>query len=240
MELMAPSLAERNLQPEWMDQPGLDPALHAQALRGLARLNRFSRSCQILWPPIRNLACEVAPQPMTVLDLASGAGDVTIGLWRLARRAGIAIEITGCDVSPVAVEHARQRAVEAGAEVDFRQHDAFTLQGSGSFDVVLCSLFLHHQSADQAEVLLRRMGQLARRMVLVNDLRRGRAGYALAWLAARLLTRSPVVHVDGPRSVAAAFTLDEALQLAERAGLHGARIQRRWPCRYLLAWRKDT
>jgi hypothetical protein len=84
------------------------------------------------------------------------------------------------------------------------------------------------------------MARLATRLVLVNDLVRGPAAYALAWLGTRLLTRSPVVHLDGPRSVAAAFTLREARELAERAGLHGARIDRRWPCRYLLAWRRPA
>ncbi len=76
----------------------------------------------------------------------------------------------------------------------------------------------------------------AARLVLINDLARTGAGYLLAWAGCRVLSRSPVVHHDGPASVASAFTPDEALELAREAGLAGATVARRWPERFLLAW----
>jgi hypothetical protein len=42
--------------------------------------------------------------------------------------------------------------------------------------------------------------------------------------------------VDGPRSVAGAFTLDELQELARQSGLVGANISPRWPQRMLLTW----
>jgi len=75
-------------------------------------------------------------------------------------------------------------------------------------------------------------------MVVVSDLRRTRLGYAMACVACRLLTRYPIVRVDGPLSVAAAFTIEEARDLAARAGLTGTKISPRWPQRYLLVWRR--
>jgi hypothetical protein len=106
------------------------------------------------------------------------------------------------------------------------------------FDVVTCSLFLHHLGDDGAATLLAAMGRAAGRLVLVNDLARGPLNLALVWLATRVLTRSPVVRVDGSLSVRAAFTPAEALSLAARAGLTGATVERRWPCRFLLSWRR--
>jgi hypothetical protein len=32
----------------------------------------------------------------------------------------------------------------------------------------------------------------------------------------------------------------EALDLAQRAGLQGATVSRRWPCRYLLSWERPS
>jgi hypothetical protein len=58
----------------------------------------------------------------------------------------------------------------------------------------------------------------------------------LAYVGTRLLSASPIVHVDGPLSVAAAFTCVEAQELARRAGLEGATVARRWPFRFLLTW----
>jgi hypothetical protein len=71
-------------------------------------------------------------------------------------------------------------------------------------------------------------------MVIVSDLDRSRLGLLLAWLGTRLLTRSPVVHVDSLRSVRAAFTRDEAAALATRAGLTSWRLTMHWPCRWRL------
>jgi hypothetical protein len=79
---------------------------------------------------------------------------------------------------------------------------------------------------------------MASRLVLVNDLERSWIALLVARLATHVLTTSPVVRVDGPSSVEAAFSLTEARALAEAAGLRGARIQRRWPFRWLLTWRR--
>ena len=63
-------------------------------------------------------------------------------------------------------------------------------------------------------------------------------GYGLAWIGCRLLSRSPMVHVDGPLSVQNAFTVDEARSLANKSGLQSARIVKHWPQRFLMTWQR--
>jgi SAM-dependent methyltransferase len=217
-----------------MDRPDLPADQHHHALDGLARLNRWSGSDRILWGPIRRLAAKGSP--LRVLDVACGAGDVLVGLARRARRAGLSLEFQGIDISPTAVDHARRRA--AGLPIQFEKADAFAGPLPGGFDVVVSSLFLHHLTDEQAVDLLRRMAAAANRLVLVNDLRRSRAGWLLASTACRLLSPSPIVHADGPLSVARAFTPAETLQIAERAGMRKATVTRRWPFRFLLSWHR--
>jgi hypothetical protein len=53
-----------------------------------------------------------------------------------------------------------------------------------------------------------------------------------------LLSRSPIVHFDGPVSVQGAFQMQEVQTLAVRAGLLEATLRRSWPERYLLSWRR--
>jgi 2-polyprenyl-3-methyl-5-hydroxy-6-metoxy-1,4-benzoquinol methylase len=198
----------------------------------------LSGSAGILWPPLAALARALS-RPIRVLDLATGGGDVPIRLWHKARRAGLPLAIEGCDVSPVAVAYATRQAERHGADVRFFKADALAGDLPAGYDAVVCSLFLHHLTDEQAIALLRRMAS-AGRLVLVNDLVRSRAGLLLARVGTRLLSLSPVVHVDGPRSVEGAFTIAEARGLAERAGLHGAIVTRRWPCRFLLTWHRET
>ncbi len=223
-------LSERDRRPEVMDDPGLDPVEHARALRGLGRINALSRSAAILWPEIEKLARSTRGT-VRVLDLASGGGDVPIALARKAAARRRKVVIEGSDASPVAVRFATARS---RGRVPFRVLDALREPIPGGFDVLTCSLFLHHLDRTEARRLLAKMA--VARLVLINDLARSRAGYVLAWAVCRLLSRSPVVHHDGPVSVAAAFTPDEALQLAREAGLIGATVARRWPERFLLAW----
>ncbi len=164
------SLAPRRCQPEIMDQPGLDPTRHAQALRGLARINRISASDRILWRPLSTLLRASPGRPIRVLDLATGGGDVPIRLWQRARRAGLALEVHGVDASATAIAHARAAARRTGAAVGFATLDVLREPLPAGFDVLTASLFLHHLDETQAVALLRHMGQAARRMVLVNDL----------------------------------------------------------------------
>ena len=230
------NLATRRRLPELMDDPGLSRELHFRALAGLSRLNGWSGSVRIIWRAIRSLQRDGNPAGLRILDVATGAGDIPIGLWRHALRSGMTVEIDACDISPVALEYARRKSGEHGASIRFFECDALILDCVMEYDVVISSLFLHHLTEDQATKLLRVMSAAARRMVLVNDLVRSSAGYALARAATRVLTRSRVVHVDGPRSVESAFTSREALRLAKRAGLIGAGVVQKWPCRFLLTW----
>jgi 2-polyprenyl-3-methyl-5-hydroxy-6-metoxy-1,4-benzoquinol methylase len=226
-----------------MDQPDLDPRLHGHALAGLARINFLSRSSAILFSPLVDLQNRLAVERISILDVATGAGDVPLRLWRRARRARLDWQIAGCDVSPVAVEHARRHARQSEIPVHFFVHDVLSVPLTGNYDAVTCSLFLHHLDETHAVRLLQCMANLDANhpaLVLVNDLDRSLGGLLLAHIATRLLTTSSVVHTDGPRSVRAAFTLAEAREVAEQAGLQGAVVKRCWPCRWLLSWSRPS
>ena len=232
-------LAHRRHGPELMDQPGLDAFDHSRALRALGRINRLSRSASILWPAIAALSASQAGHTVRVLDLATGGGDVPIDLAIRAARSGLDIRIEGCDISEVAVDFAARAARKAGVAVRFTRLDCLDDPLPEHFEIVTCSLFLHHLAEDEAGRLLGRMAATARSMILVNDLLRSRFGYWLASAGCRLLSRSPIVHHDGPASVRAAFTVAEARELAERAGLDGVRVEPRWPGRFLLSWSRN-
>jgi 2-polyprenyl-3-methyl-5-hydroxy-6-metoxy-1,4-benzoquinol methylase len=220
-----------------MDRSDLDPARHAAALRGLARINWWSRSAGILWQPLAALARRLG-RPVRVLDVASGGGDLTVGLWKRAAKSGVALHLEGCDLSPVAVAHAQALVRRAGANIRFFVHDALNGPFLPGYDALVSSLFLHHLDEEQAVGFLRQSAETAAHLVLVNDLERSRSHLMLAHLAVRVLTTSEVVRFDGPASVEGAYTPTEALALAERAGLRGATAARRWPFRYLLRWER--
>jgi len=230
--------ASRRVQPEIMDDPDLDPDHHRRALRGLARLNTIAGNASLLWREMRDLTGET---PLHVLDVATGGGDVPIELGRRARRLGVPIRVSGCDISESALEFARSRARAGGAEsvVDFFRLDACRQTPPERYDVIVCSLFLHHLDDEAVVDLLRRLAGATRLRLLVSDLHRGVVDLALVAAAAHLVTRSHVVHVDAIRSVRAACRAGELRRLAARAGLDGATVRRAHPCRMLLRWEPE-
>lgn len=227
-------LKTRDRQDEWMDQPDLDAALHAQALAGLERVNRISGSARSIWRPIVELAQVMPERPLRVLDVASGGGDIAIAIKQIADRTGVPVEVTGCDLSETAVEYAAERSERLGVDVSFLQCNAIDGGLPGGFDAVCTSLFVHHLEADQIVRLLRSMAAASTGRVIVNDLVRSTFGYVLAKWGIRLLTRSKVCHVDAPLSVKAALTIPEILGYVDAAGLRLLNVRKVFPERYVL------
>ena len=243
----------RDRQAEWMDQAGLDPLEHRRALRGLARINAVSGSGRAILSELTKLARRLEPpRPLRILDLACGGGDVALDLARRAPRRGLSVVVTGIDRAAEAVALAREQAARAGLSncLHFETADVLSdpwpraprtfgdtcsIKDDGRFDVVTCSLFLHHLDESDATRLLTRMAAEAAHLVLADDLERSRLGWAVAWVGTRLLSRSPIVHLDGPLSVRGAFTLAEAAELANRAGWRRIVVRRRFPFRYILS-----
>src|SRR5215470_15910347 len=117
-------MLSRVREPELMDDPALDEAKHLAALDDLARANRISRIEDCLFKRIELAARAVAPQPLCVLDLATGSGDLPIALWQRCSAQGIAVELSASDISRRSIDYAGQRAKARGAEVNFFVLDA--------------------------------------------------------------------------------------------------------------------
>lgn len=214
-----------------MDDESLAVPLHRDALFSLRRINALSFAAHSLWKPLRRFAREAA-RPIKVLDLACGGGDVLLELSRKAKCEKLPISFAGCDKSDVALNFAREQCNSA----EFFKLDILKEDFPAGFDVITNSLFLHHFDPPDVTAILAKMSRA--QLVLVSDLRRSRVGLLLAYFAGYALSRSPVVRVDGPRSVRAAYTISEMQQMARDAGMSNVRIDRRWPCRMLLQWQR--
>ncbi|MBM3290720.1 MAG: methyltransferase domain-containing protein, partial [Candidatus Hydrogenedentes bacterium] len=151
--------------------------------------------------------------------------------------AALPITVHGCDLSPEAVAQSNARARSAGLGCEFFVHDALAGPLPRGYDVITNTLFMHHFGDDDAVRVLDAMRAAGPRLIAISDLVRSTSGLLLAHLACQALTRSYVVHYDGPRSVAAAFTRAEFAAIADRAGLAGHRIRPTWPFRFLFTWR---
>ena len=229
-------------EPELMDDPALAESEHLHALDALARINVVSRTAAHI---ARAIACVLAAdgapptEPVTVVDVACGGGDVTVDLAaRLSdgRQYG-PVEVVGLDISPRAIERSRALAERLGSEATFMARDVLT-DGCPPCDVAVSSLFLHHLDDASTVALLRGLAAAVRKGIVISDLVRSPLGLAFAVLGTTFLSTSRVARVDGPLSVRAARTPAEYRSLCDAAGLRGASIRHVWPERVVIAWAK--
>ena len=232
--LMPPDLSVRHRQAELMDDPDLEPERHHRALTALERINRVSFAAARVWREVAGVHL-VTGRPVQVLDVACGGGDLLVAVGRLADRARVPVELVGCDLSPLALERARE---SSGGGIRTIQADVLD-DALPRADVVTTNLFLHHLDEVDASLLIERMAEATRHALLIQDLRRTRLGYAFAWVGLHTLTTSDVARVDGLLSVRGAFTLREVHALVERAGLTGADVETVWPQRFVIRWARS-
>jgi hypothetical protein len=228
----------RSRVPERMDDPAIEPGAHALALRGLARLNAWSASHRLLWPAFLHAArtARDSGRRAVVMDVATGSADGPVRLATMAARRGLPVELVLCDESATALDSALARAGDAGVTASAHRCNVLKEPLPRTADLVTCSLFMHHLDRDDAVQALSAMAAAADRSLAIADLDRSRAGLGLAWLGARVLSRSPVVHFDAPASVRAAHSPDEILSMARAAGMDGVRVATRFPFRWVLRW----
>ncbi len=197
---------ERSDDPELMDAPGLPEAEVEDAYRTLRRVNKHLGNLRAIRREFRRFLAEDGEGPalLTVLDVGSGSGDIPLDLR--GRAPGRLAAVIALDRDPTAVASARRRG---GAVV---QGDALRLPfGARSIDLVTAVKFAHHFHGPSLALLLAEMARVARRRVVVLDIRRHLLAYwgFRAW--SLIFTRNRLVRHDGPLSVLRGFTAGELL-----------------------------
>jgi len=228
----------RNFRPELMDDPSLDSREHLQALQGLERINAVSLVAQSLWTEIRKLAKENPVQPLQLLDIATGAGDLPVRLMKRAGCSQMLLQADGCDISSRAVAYAREKATKEKVPSHFFTWSAFIDPVPPQYDILTSALFLHHLSEEQLVLFLKKLREANPKMILLSDLCRSPLGFMTAAMGSHIFSRSRVIHEDALQSVRAAFTLAEITQFAQKAGWQDFELRPLWPFRYLLIWKK--
>jgi 2-polyprenyl-3-methyl-5-hydroxy-6-metoxy-1,4-benzoquinol methylase len=202
-------------EPELMDRPQPVTAELESDLRNLRALNRYFGSYALVRHFLRRWIRPGAQ--LNVLDLATGSGDIPRLVIDYARGVGAKATVDAIDQQSATLEIASGLSAEY-PEIDFRQGDVLSFGEDGQYDIVLCSLALHHFEEAAAVRLLQRCGRLSRRFVLVSDLRRGLLATVGVYFLTTLIYREPMTRTDARLSAERAFSFREFGSLAERAG----------------------
>jgi SAM-dependent methyltransferase len=202
-------------EPELMDRPDAAPGELEAALGSLRALNRYFGSYYLVERFLRRWIKR--GDRLRIADLATGSADIPRRIADHAREVGADVEIVAVDYQSRTIETAR-RLSTAYPEITCECADVLTYGSSAVFDLVICSLALHHFSESDAVRLLRRCRELSRRFVLVADLRRGFLASMGVYLLTALIFRDRMTREDGRTSAQRAFSFHELKHLAHNAG----------------------
>lgn len=232
---MVPRLKHRPDLTELMDRPDVDPDALAENLRDLRRFNRLFGWQRSVISAVARIVENEGLATFRLLDVATGSADIPLAISTWARRRRLHAYIVASDIHAVTLRLAARQT--RCSDVRLIRHDALQAPfRTQAFDIAMCNLSLHHFPPQQAVLLLRELGRVARH-VLVSDLVRSRFAYWGALMVARLLRHSLTSH-DGPVSVLRSYRPEEVRQLAQQAGLQ-ATVRPSFPFRMLLTGSSD-
>lgn len=215
---------------EILDDPNVDPALVTRSLGDVARANRLFGGTRAAVAEMSRCIAEL-PASATLLDVGTGSGDIPTSARVRCRKAGITLTTFGLDTA------------EELATLSRRNHDV-TVCANGlalpladrSVDVVMCSQLLHHFAGADALQLLKEMNRVARKRVVVSDLRRSRTAALGLWIASFPLRFHPVSRHDGVVSVMRGFTPFELAETVRAALGVSPTVTRRPGFRITTSW----
>jgi 2-polyprenyl-3-methyl-5-hydroxy-6-metoxy-1,4-benzoquinol methylase len=203
---------------ELMDRPDPSGPELARALVNLQRLNQHFGSYRIIR---RFLKRWLKPgEKLSVLDACTGFGDIPRLIVESARQQGSPVKVLAMDMQPATLDIAR-RGSDLFPEISYVQADVRSFESKERFDIVLCSLALHHFGWSEAVEILRRLRRLSGRAVLISDLLRSLTGLVGVHLLTSTIYRDPMTKFDGRLSIRRAFSFGEMKKLAMEAGWDG-------------------
>jgi len=227
---------------ELLDDPQADPLLVGRELRDIARLNALfggTRAVVRELVPLfraaaRDAGCGMRDARWTLLDVGSGSGDIARAAVAAAHRHGIALTPVGIDVNRTAARLARSGGLAA-----------IVADGSGlplgprSVDVIVASQVLHHLPRAVAVRWIAAFDRVARRAVVLADLRRSRLAMLGMWAASFALAMGHVTRHDAVVSLKRGYTKRELDEMLQEAGVRTAARYRRG-ARIVAAWSPST
>lgn len=211
-------MSSRATELELIDAPVECGNVLAESFRDIQLINRRFGGTAVARKALSHVSAA------SILDVACGVADIPLTLYREARRAGRNVTFTCLDSNSELIAIARQQALQE-PEVRLIAGNALNLPfPDAAFDAAMCNLALHHFSEPEAVVLLKELRRVSRIAPVVTDLQRTPLTWLASFAFSRIFTRNPLTRHDAPLSALRAYTIDEALALAHRAGWRAPRV----------------
>lgn len=222
----------RTEEEEIMDDFSLKGEELREALDKIAVINRLLGGNKLTLEGIQKLLTATKDKHITIVDVGCGNGDMLRALADFGKKKKYTFHLIGIDANAFTIEYAKQLS-SSYPMIQYECWDIFEKAFRKlKYDIVLCTLTLHHFKNNQIDYLLQLFNNNAKLGIVINDLHRNRIAYRLFQLVCFVFQLNKMSREDGLISILRGFKKKELVQFSEKNNLKNYFVHWKWAFRY--------
>ncbi|NNM51557.1 MAG: class I SAM-dependent methyltransferase [Pseudomonadales bacterium] len=216
---------------EYLDDPGFPEKRRVGIVQSLHRFNRWVLAYQRFFNMLRPYLLRIEQQQgraARILELASGSGEFSLALAKIAQHAGMSLSVTGSDYFVEHVNSCKNKALKQNLNVEFKQLNAFDLSGlpEHSYDLVFVAQSMHHFTPGQVAMMVHQSMRVAQTGFMGVDGQRSLSLFTIVPSAGVLMRSTDFIH-DAWITLRKFYTESELAMIAQIAAPKAQVIARR-------------
>lgn len=221
----------RSKESEIMDDLDMSGEVLIKTLDQLASINKWLGGNKITLDGLKTLLKNQSKsEEVNIVDLGCGNGDMLRKAAQFGRDNGFKFNLVGLDANQATIDYAIKLSADF-PEIVYRKQDVLSEAfKQETYDIAMCTLFLHHFEDELALSLIQTLIKNAAIGVIVNDLHRNKMAYYL-FKALGPVINNYMVQTDGLISILRGFKRADLLKYAKEIK-YKSNINWRWAFRY--------
>jgi 2-polyprenyl-3-methyl-5-hydroxy-6-metoxy-1,4-benzoquinol methylase len=199
----------------------------------IALVNQLLGGNSITLEGVRMLMENVPPgKEVTIADIGCGNGDMLRTLAKMARKNGWRVKLIGIDANGYTANYAAVLSAQY-PEITYYCIDILDDRFREiQYDIVLCTLTLHHFEDRQITKLMSVFRRNAAIGIVINDLHRSALAYRLFQVFSRFVGMGKMAKEDGLVSILRGFKRKEIEELSRKLNFNQYTLKWKWAFRY--------
>ncbi|MBF2709970.1 methyltransferase domain-containing protein [Flavobacterium soyangense] len=223
----------RSIEPEIMDDFAMEGEILREALDKIAKINQLLGGNQLTLRGVQDLIATIPKTTeISIVDVGCGNGDMLRKLADYGSKNNLNFRLTGIDANNFTINHAKKLS-ENYSNISYRCEDIFCQPFKElKYDIVLCTLTLHHFKNDKILRLMTVLYTNSRIGIVINDLHRTALAYRLFQGLCFFFQLNAMSREDGLVSILRGFKKGELVHFSKKLNLTNYKIQWKWAFRY--------
>ncbi len=218
---------------EIMDDFSLQGEELLGALDQIASINQLLGGNKLTLHGIKELLKKTdISKTITIADIGCGNGDMLRMLAKYGKKQNLNFKLIGIDANAFTIEYAKKLSKDY-SNIEYLTMDIFSEDFKElQYDIVLCTLTLHHFTTHQIDELMNVLNKNASIGIVVNDLHRSKIAYRLFELVSVVFNLNKMSRNDGLISILKGFKKNELEHFSKKLNLKNYSISWKWAFRY--------